>query len=172
MWNTRIRFTMSVKAVVADAEAAQKAYDDKKAANEAAYERLNAQLSEVQDKLDAAEKKISEEYEVVADQFVAQIKSIQGNIDALAESVQAQYEAMELNDESTVDTKSIETAIEEMLEKAEEAFIASGIDGVTAGCNADVRIFTLSGTEVEAPVKGQVNIFRYSDGTVKKQYIK
>lgn len=162
----------SVKAVVADAEAAQKAYDDKKATNEAAYERLNAQLSEVQDKLDAAEKKISEEYEVVADQFVAQIKSIQGNIDALAESVQAQYEAMELNDESTVDTKSIETAIEEMLEKAEEAFIASGIDGVTAGCNADVRIFTLSGTEVEAPVKGQVNIFRYSDGTVKKQYIK
>lgn len=162
----------SVKAVVADAEAAQKAYDDKKAANEAAYERLNAQLSEVQDKLDAAEKKISEEYEVVAAQFASQIDSIQGNIDALTESVRAQYEAMELNDESTVDTKSIETAIEEMLREAEEAFIASGIDGVSADGNADVRIFTLSGTEVEAPVKGQVNIFRYSDGTVKKQYIK
>ena len=162
----------SVKAVVADAEAAQKAYDDKKAANEAAYERLNAQLSEVQDKLDAAEKKISEEYEVVAAQFASQIDSIQGNIDALTESVRAQYEAMELNDESTVDTKSIETAIEEMLKEAEEAFIASGIDGVSADGNADVRIFTLSGTEVEAPVKGQVNIFRYSDGTVKKQYIK
>lgn len=162
----------SVKAVVADAEAAQKAYDDKKAANEAAYERLNAQLSEVQDKLDAAEKKISEEYEVVAAQFASQIDSIQGNIDALSESVRAQYEAMELNDESTVDTKSIETAIEEMLKEAEEAFIASGIDGVSADGNADVRIFTLSGTEVEAPVKGQVNIFRYSDGTVKKQYIK
>ena len=33
-------------------------------------------------------------------------------------------------------------------------------------------IYTVSGKRVATPLKGQVNIFKYSDGAVKKFYMK
>ena len=33
-------------------------------------------------------------------------------------------------------------------------------------------IYTVDGRRAAEPVKGQVNIFKYSDGTVKKFYMK
>lgn len=58
----------------------------------------------------------------------------------------------------------------QMLKKAHEG---SSIAGVKGPEGAELLgIYTVSGKRVAAPLKGQVNIFKYSDGAVKKFYMK
>jgi hypothetical protein len=47
-----------------------------------------------------------------------------------------------------------------------------GISNVSGDDEVVVGIYTASGIEVSAPVKGQVNIIRYKDGKVKSVYVK
>ena len=61
-----------------------------------------------------------------------------------------------------------------VVEDEDGTFIETGIDGVwtTADDMSGVKVFTLSGTQVDTPAKGQVNILKYPDGTVKKVFVK
>ncbi len=107
--------------IKADADKAQAAHDAevaKKAANEAAYAKLNQQIADVQAKFDEAKNKIDTECKDVAGQFAGQYTSIQSSIDALAADVKTKYENVELTAESAIDTTSIVAAIEQLIADA------------------------------------------------------
>ena len=93
------------------------------------------------------------------------------------DSIETAYEAVELNEESEIDTESILAGIEALIAEAKEAQkeyeISSGIFGIEmSGDNKIVGIYTISGTKVHTPTKGQINIFKFADGSVKKCFVK
>lgn len=160
-----------IEKLLADAKAAH----DAKAANEEAYNRLTAEIAALQATFDEAKDKVAADCKDVADQFADEEAEIQEMIDNLTKTVNEQYEATELTEESTVDTSDIEAAIEKLVADAIEAQekFTSGISSVTDNGSAEAEsICTASGNRVQTLVRGQINIVKYSDGTVKKYYVK
>jgi len=122
------RIKAAVEKLLADAEAAQKAYEeeqaeqDKKAANEDAYQRLTDQIAGLQEKFDGAKFTVGNDCKDVAADFVETEQDIQGMIDAATDSVQTQYKAIALTAESTLlSAAEIEAAIEKLLADAAAA---------------------------------------------------
>lgn len=148
-------------------------YQQKVTANEEAYTRLTADIAAVQAKLDAAKTTIETDYAEVAEQFTADIAALQEDIDSISNEVKGLYDEVKLTAESQIDATAIETGIEKVLADAKKAHEGSSIAGVKGPEGAELLgIYTVSGKRVAAPLKGQVNIFKYSDGTVKKFYMK
>ena len=161
-----------IEKVLADAAAAL-ATEEAKKANEEAYTRLTADIAAVQAKLDAAKTTIETDYAEVAEQFTADIAALQEDIDSISNEVKGLYDEVKLTAESQIDATAIETGIEKVLADAKKAHEGSNIGGVKGPEGAELLgIYTVSGKRVAAPLKGQVNIFKYSDGTVKKFYMK
>ena len=160
-----------IEKVLADAAAAL-ATEEAKKANEEAYTRLTADIAAVQAKLDAAKTTIETDYAEVAEQFTADIAALQEDIDSISNEVKDLYDEVKLTAESQIDATAIEAGIEKVLADAKKAHEGSSIAGVKGPEGAELLgIYTVSGKRVAAPLKGQVNIFKYSDGTVKKFYI-
>ncbi len=113
--------SLSVKASIAqllvDAKAAQAVVT----ANEAAYNRLTAEIASLQTELDAARETINTECKDVAFQFTEVIDSIQTRITEISDSVKTAYEAGELTAESTIDSQSVKDSIEKLLSEAKAA---------------------------------------------------
>ena len=113
--------SLSVKASIAqllvDAKAAQAVVT----ANEAAYNRLTAEIASLQTELDAAKETINTECKDVASQFTEVIDRIQTRITAISDSVKTAYEAGELTAESTIDSQSVKDSIEKLLSDAKAA---------------------------------------------------
>lgn len=148
-------------------------YQQKVTANEEAYTRLTADIAAVQAKLDAAKTTIETDYAEVAEQFTADIAALQEDIDSISNEVKDLYDEEKLTAESQIDATAIEAGIEKVLADAKKAHEGSSIAGVKGPEGAELLgIYTVSGKRVAAPLKGQVNIFKYSDGTVKKFYMK
>ena len=144
-----------------------------KVANDEAFVRLTEEIGALQAKLDAAKTTIETDYAEVAGQFTADIAALQENIDSISNEVKGLYEEVKLTAESQIDATAIEAGIEKVLADAEEAHKGSSIYGVKNANGAELTgIYTVDGRRVAEPVKGQVNIFKYSDGTVKKFYMK
>lgn len=168
----------SITKMIAEAKDAQEAFDAKKTANEEAYARLSAEITKVQKALDEANDTIKEKCPDVASDFTNKIDSIQAIITDLKDSIDTAYEAIELNEESEIDTESILAGIEVLIAEAKEAQkefeISSGISGteMSKDENKIVGIYTISGTKVHTPTKGQINIFKFADGSVKKYLVK
>lgn len=168
----------SITTMIAEAKDAQEAFDAKKTANEEAYARLSAEITKVQKALDEANDTIKEKCPDVASDFTNKIDSIQAIITDLKDSIDTAYEAIELNEESEIDTESILAGIEVLIAEAKEAQkefeISSGISGteMSKDENKIVGIYTISGTKVHTPTKGQINIFKFADGSVKKYLVK
>ena len=161
-----------IEKVLADAAAAL-ATEEAKKANEEAYTRLTADIAAVQAKLDAAKTTIETDYAEVAEQFMADIAALQEDIDSISNEVKGLYDEVKLTAESQIDATAIEAGIEKVLADAKKAHEGSSIAGVKGPEGAELLgIYTVSGKRVAAPLKGQVNIFKYSDGTVKKFYMK
>ena len=161
-----------IEKVLADAAAAL-ATEEAKKANEEAYTRLTADIAAVQAKLDAAKATIETDYAEVAEQFTADIAALQEDIDSISNEVKGLYDEVKLTAESQIDATAIEAGIEKVLADAKKAHEGSSIAGVKGPEGAELLgIYTVSGKRVAAPLKGQVNIFKYSDGTVKKFYMK
>lgn len=160
-----------IEKLLEDAAAAQ----DARLANEEAYKRLTEEIAALQTKYDEAKEKIDTDCKDVADRFTETEAEIQEMIDVLTENVKTLYEAVELTAESTIDTSEIEEAIERLIAdaiKAQEEF-TSGVSAITGNEGSEVEgIYTVSGNRVNAKAKGQINIVKYSDGTVKKYYVK
>ena len=112
---------MSVKASISqllvDAKAAQAVVT----ANEAAYNRLTAEIASLQTELDAAKETINTECKDVASQFTEVVDSIQTRITEISDSVKAAYEVGELTAESTIDSQSVKDSIEKLLSEAKAA---------------------------------------------------
>lgn len=148
-------------------------YQQKVTANEEAYTRLTADIAAVQAKLDAAKTTIETDYAEVAEQFTADIAALQEDIDSISNEVKDLYDEVKLTAESQIDATAIEAGIEKVLADAKKAHEGSSIAGVKGPEGAELLgIYTVSGKRVAGPVKGQVNIFKYSDGAVKKFYMK
>lgn len=148
-------------------------YQQKVTANEEAYTRLTADIAAVQAKLDAAKTTIETDYAEVAEQFTADIAALQEDIDSISNEVKDLYDEVKLTAESQIDATAIEAGIEKVLADAKKAHEGSSITGVKGPEGAELLgIYTVSGKRVAAPLKGQVNIFKYSDGAVKKFYMK
>ena len=161
-----------IEKVLADAAAAL-ATEEAKKANEEAYTRLTADIAAVQAKLDAAKTTIETDYAEVAEQFTADIAALQEDVDSISNEVKGLYDEVKLTAESQIDATAIEAGIEKVLADAKKAHEGSSIAGVKGPEGAELLgIYTVSGKRVAAPLKGQVNIFKYSDGTVKKFYMK
>ena len=161
-----------IEKVLADAAAAL-ATEEAKKANEEAYTRLTADITAVQAKLDAAKTTIETDYAEVAEQFTADIAALQEDIDSISNEVKGLYDEVKLTAESQIDATAIEAGIEKVLADAKKAHEGSSIAGVKGPEGAELLgIYTVSGKRVAAPLKGQVNIFKYSDGAVKKFYMK
>ncbi len=113
--------SLSVKASIAqllvDAKAAQAVVT----ANEAAYNRLTAEIASLQTELDAAKETINTECKDVASQFTEVIDRIQTRITAISDSIKTAYEAGELTAESTIDSQSVKDSIEKLLSDAKAA---------------------------------------------------
>ena len=113
--------SLSVKASIAqllvDAKAAQAVVT----ANEAAYNRLTAEIASLQTELDAAKETINTECKDVASQFTEVVDSIQTRITEISDSVKAAYEVSELTAESTIDSQSVKDSIEKLLSEAKAA---------------------------------------------------
>ena len=113
--------SLSVKASIAqllvDAKAAQAVVT----ANEAAYNRLTAEIASLQLELDAAKETINTECNDVASQFTEVIDSIQSRITEISDSIKTAYEAGELTAESTIDSQSVKDSIEKLLSDAKAA---------------------------------------------------
>ena len=113
--------SLSVKASIAqllvDAKAAQAVVT----ANEAAYNRLTAEIASLQTELDAAKETINTECKDVASQFTEVIDRIQTRITAISDSIKTAYEAGELTAESTIDSQSVKDSIEKLLSEAKAA---------------------------------------------------
>lgn len=148
-------------------------YQQKVTANEEAYTRLTADIAAVQAKLDAAKTTIETDYAEVAEQFTVDIAALQEDIDSISNEVKDLYDEVKLTAESQIDATAIEAGIEKVLADAKKAHEGSSIAGVKGPEGAELLgIYTVSGKRVAAPLKGQVNIFKYSDGAVKKFYMK
>lgn len=144
-----------------------------KVANDEAFVRLTEEIGALQAKLDAAKTTIETDYAEVAGLFTADIAALQEDIDSISNEVKGLYEEVKLTAESQIDATAIEAGIEKVLADAEEAHKGSSIYGVKNANGAELTgIYTVDGRRVAEPVKGQVNIFKYSDGTVKKFYMK
>ncbi len=91
------------------------------AANEDAYLRLLEQIAEVQQTLDTAKQTIEADCKDVALQFRDQIAQIQVQISSLKAELTKAYHRVELTAESTIDTASIYSAIEELVTNAKAA---------------------------------------------------
>ena len=89
--------------------------------NEAAYQRLTAEIAAAQTELDAATEKINKECAAVAVQFAETLAGIKAQIDALTADVKAQYEAGKLTAESTVDLTAVKKAVEKVVADAAAA---------------------------------------------------
>ena len=148
-------------------------YQQKVTANEEAYTRLTADIAAVQAKLDAAKTTIETDYAEVAEQFTADIAALQEDVDSISNGVKGLYDEVKLTAESQIDATAIEAGIEKVLADAKKAHEGSSIAGVKGPEGAELLgIYTVSGKRVAAPLKGQVNIFKHSDGAVKKFYMK
>ncbi len=117
----------SIAQILADAKNAQQAYEAEQewqqrvAANEDAYARLNAQLDAAEMKLAAARDLIAEECKDVASQFDERLAALQQQIDVLRADLDLKHEAVALTADSQVDTNAIEAAITQLLADARQA---------------------------------------------------
>ena len=115
------------------------------------------------------------------EEITAAQADIEAKTDNLQKSVDEAYadETLAENfDEVMAPSEEIIAAIEKLLEDAikaqEEHDTPSGIDAVTTdgGNGGEPKIFNTNGQQLAQPSEGEINIFAYPDGTVKKVLVK
>ncbi|MCM1153379.1 MAG: hypothetical protein NC328_06985 [Muribaculum sp.] len=162
----------AIAKLVADAKAAQKAYEENQAriaANEAAFKEDMDIINGMREKLAEAEESITLEY---PDFDMTEM------VDAINETINAQEEqakkALEdVADEGTYENSVDTTEFEEQLAKLLEEAKNSGVMFILGEeVTDDVRIFSLDGRQMPAVQPGKVNILVYPNGKIQKVLVK
>ena len=151
---------------------AKDAYQKKIDANEAAYKRLTDEIAAIQTRFDEVKKIIDTECNLVAAQFAGIEANILYDINKKKDELKNMYENIELDENSTLDLQTIKDAIEQLLVDAKAAQETAGIYSISALTRDGVSVYTLEGNKVDTPVKGNVYIVRYADGTIKKVFVR
>ncbi len=166
--------------ITSSLEAIRQEIDDmlanaKAAENEYIYAMMDG-IGEVEDMLDSAWETIETECADVMYNYKDNYDAIANELEELRQIVEDAYKQGNLvTSMAETITNSLETIkheIEDMLTAAKAAQEALGIDGIISDYGDDVWIYDLSGRRVLAPERGNVYIFRYMDGTVKKMLVK
>lgn len=147
---------------------------DEKAAkdNQDAYDRLKAELDEVQKSLDSTIATIESDYAEVASQFVGVEAAIQQELDRLYRELEQAYKNQELGEDSSLDIQYLKDQIAKLIEDAKKA-VELGIEGIMNVNGVDcTAIYSLDGKKLDTPARGKVNVLKYADGTVRKIFIK
>ena len=165
--DTLAEISAAVAALLADAQAAQAAF----VANNAAYERLTADVAKVQGELDTALATIAETCADVAADFPG--TEIQSSLDALSADLQGKHEAGELTAESSCDDTlaEISAAVAALLADAQAAQEKYNQDtgiGCVVAADGKAVLYNLQGVRELHPVKGRVYILMTADGKSKK----
>ncbi len=158
-----------IETLVADALAAQLAFEVEKArqeSNAAAYAADIEIIEALVSKLEDALAKLKETY---PDFDSTDIESeIRDAIQAEREKATAALDAVK--EEGEYDNKVDSTSIEDMIEKM---FEQAGIDSVTVdNLTGDAKYYDLSGHKLSGPVAGSVTIIVYPDGSTRKVFVK
>ena len=151
---------------------AKDAHQKKIDANETAYKRLTDEIAAIQTRFDEVKKIIDTECNLVAAQFAGIEANIQYDINKKKDELKNMYENIELDENSTLDLQTIKDAIEQLLVDAKAAQETAGIYSISALTRDGVSVYTLEGNKVDTPVKGNVYIVRYADGTIKKVFVR
>ena len=151
---------------------AKDAYQKKIDANDAANKRLTDEIAAIQTRFDEVKKIIDTECNLVAAQFAGIEANIQYDINKKKDELKNMYENIELDENSTLDLQTIKDAIEQLLVDAKAAQETAGIYSISALTRDGVSVYTLEGNKVDTPVKGNVYIVRYADGTIKKVFVR
>ena len=151
---------------------AKDAHQKKIDANEAANKRLTDEIAALQTRFDEVKKIIDTECNLVAAQFAGIEANIQYDINKKKDELKNMYENIELDENSTLDLQTIKDAIEQLLVDAKAAQETAGIYSISALTRDGVSVYTLEGNKVDTPVKGNVYIVRYADGTIKKVFVR
>ncbi len=159
----------AIETLVADALAAQLAFEVEKArqeSNAAAYAADIEIIEALVSKLEDALAKLKETY---PDFDSTDIESeIRDAIQAEHEKATAALDAVK--EEGEYDNKVDSTSIEDMIEKM---FEQAGIDSITVdNLTGDAKYYDLSGHKLSGPVAGSVTIIVYPDGSTRKVFVK
>ena len=159
----------AIETLVADALAAQLAFEVEKArqeSNAAAYAADIEIIEALVSKLEDALAKLKETY---PDFDSTDIESeIRDAIQAEREKATAALDAVK--EEGEYDNKVDSTSIEDMIEKM---FEQAGIDSITVdNLTGDAKYYDLSGHKLSGPVAGSVTIIVYPDGSTRKVFVK
>ncbi len=159
----------AIETLVADALAAQLAFEVEKArqeSNAAAYAADIEIIEALVSKLEDALAKLKETY---PDFDSTSLESeIRDAIQAEREKATAALDAVK--EEGEYDNKVDSTSIEDMMEKM---FEQAGIDAITVdNLSGDAKYYDLSGHKLSGPVAGSVTIIVYPDGSTRKVFVK
>lgn len=159
----------AIETLVADALAAQLAFEVEKArqeSNAAAYAADIEIIEALVSKLEDALAKLKETYPDFDSMSVE--SEIRDAIQAEREKATAALDAVK--EEGEYDNKVDSTSIEDMMEKM---FEQAGIDSITVdNLTGDAKYYDLSGHKLSGPVAGSVTIIVYPDGSTRKVFVK
>ena len=159
----------AIETLVADALAAQLAFEVEKArqeSNAAAYAADIEIIEALVSKLEDALAKLKETYPDFDSMSVE--SEIRDAIQAEREKATAALDAVK--EEGEYDNKVDSTSIEDMMEKM---FEQAGIDAITVdNLSGDAKYYDLSGHKLSGPVAGSVTIIVYPDGSTRKVFVK
>lgn len=135
-------------------------------------------VSGLQTKLDEAIAKVAEVAPDVKDSesVTGAESALQTQIDELKSAVESAYaDGTLVSDKETI--LSVVPGIESGIAKLVDDAIAAqkdflGVGSITAEDKVVEGIYTISGQKVDSVVKGVVNIIKYTDGSVKKVFVK
>ncbi len=162
----------AIEKYIADAQAAQ-ADVVKKAANDAAYEKLSEELAAVQTRFDEVKNIIDTEYKEIAVQFTGIESNIQYDINKVKSDLDKKHENVELDENSSLDLQTIKDAVEQLLEDAKKAYETSGISSLAGVDKGRISgVYTLNGKLVDTPVKGNAYIVRLANGKTMKVFVR
>ena len=151
---------------------ALKAKADRMQENETAKVRLDGELNDMEKKLDEAQKLLDTDYADVAASYADRMKQLRGEKDSLQDYVDSLYADTLLTKDTQIDTKTLSLAIDKLLDDAKNEHTTVGIAGTRMNAKQGEQYFTLGGKRVSAPVRGQMMIVKYADGTMKKVMVK
>lgn len=131
----------------------------------------------LQAKLDEAVKTIAEVAPDVKDseEIIKAAADIQKDIDDLKKAIEDAYNNSTLGagkDNILEVVPGIGAAIEQLIEDAKKAQETADIGNMEIAGEGIEGIYTISGSKTVKAVKGTVNIIRYSDGSVRKLFVK
>ncbi len=139
------------------------------------YDDLYDDLWEVEDMLTDAWNTIKAKYPNIADDYNDKYKTLKEELEKLFQELLNAYKNGTLDDDMA---EEIRAKLEEFRKRIEEFLadaVAADIEDIPIcnnNVNGEFQIYTITGARVNTPTKGNVYIFRFSDGTTKKVFIK